>query len=213
MQETRLDAKFFESTRGRIVKLLRAASMTVAEIAGQLELTENGVRAHLLSLERDRLIEQKGLMKGFRKPHTLYGITAEARNLFPKPYAFLLNKLLTVLKSRLTPDEIRETMRDVGSEISATAGPGPADMNEKLDAALAALESMGGYARIEREPDGLTIASDACPFDEAVSEHPEVCGAAESMIEGIIGAKVSEHCDRTLLPKCRFKVDLFPTAE
>ena len=62
-----LDKRFFESTRGQIVTILRASPCTVEELAGKLELTNNAVRAHLLTLERDGLVRQSGLRRGPRK--------------------------------------------------------------------------------------------------------------------------------------------------
>src|SRR5881398_826577 len=56
MRKTNLDKRFFESTRGRIVLLLRASEKTVNDLAAHLQLTDNAVRAHLLSLERDGLV-------------------------------------------------------------------------------------------------------------------------------------------------------------
>jgi predicted ArsR family transcriptional regulator len=55
-----LDRRFFSSTRGRIVALLRAATRTVDELADALGLTDNAVRAHLVTLERDGLVEPSG---------------------------------------------------------------------------------------------------------------------------------------------------------
>src|SRR5215213_3915952 len=103
MRRTKLDNRFFDSTRGRIVTLLRGTTKTVNELAEQLELSDNAVRAHLLSLERDGLIKQSGLQRGTRKPHLAYSLTEEAEHLFPKAYDALLNQLIAVLKGRLTP--------------------------------------------------------------------------------------------------------------
>lgn len=41
---TRFDQRFFETTRGRIVTLLRGTTKTVNELAEELELTDNAVR-------------------------------------------------------------------------------------------------------------------------------------------------------------------------
>ena len=53
---TSLGRKFFGSTRGRIVTLLRRRGQTVDDLAAEVELTNNGVRAHLATLERDGLV-------------------------------------------------------------------------------------------------------------------------------------------------------------
>ncbi len=57
---TRWDQKFFASTRGQIVTLLRRTSYTVEELAQAVGLTDNGVRAHLAILERDGIVQQRG---------------------------------------------------------------------------------------------------------------------------------------------------------
>ena len=62
-------SRFFETTRGQIVLLLRQEVRTVAELAEALELTDNAVRAHLATLERDRFVRRAGERPGFRKPH------------------------------------------------------------------------------------------------------------------------------------------------
>ena len=201
------DRRFFESTRGRIVLLLRANNLTVNDLAKELGLTDNAVRAHLLSLERDGLVVQHGTVKGFRKPHFVYGLSANARELFPKPYGLLFNRLLTSLRATLSRAAfiggIREIGRSIGADNKAADGNG---RKEKLDRAVAALEALGGAAVIE-ETDGETvIRSESCPFAEAVAEHPEVCKASEAMVEEIVGVKVTEVCDRASSPKCRFRV-------
>ena len=208
MATTKLDTRFFESTRGRIVLLLRESAKTVNEIAEKMELTDNAVRSHLLALDRDGLVRQMGTTKGFRKPHAVYGLTDDARHLFPTSYDSILNKLVSVLKNRLSPKVVLEIMRDVGREVAGKDDrPRGASLNDRLNAALVALESLGGSARIVQRGDRLSIESDSCPFADVVAEHPEVCKATESAVQEIVGEPVTEICDRTGLPKCRFSID------
>src|SRR5262249_35118077 len=115
------DKRFFDSTRGQIVTLLRSAPGTVEELAGKLNLTDNAVRAHLATLERDGLVRQSGLRRGPRKPHFTYVLTEEADKLFPKAYDALLNQLITVLKTRLSPPELEAALREVGRAMAANA--------------------------------------------------------------------------------------------
>ncbi|MGB7208279.1 MAG: ArsR family transcriptional regulator [Pyrinomonadaceae bacterium] len=209
MNLTKLDTRFFESTRGQIVMLLRMSARTVNEIAERLKLTDNAIRAHLLTLERDGLVEQKGAIKGFRKPHYAYGLTDEARHLFPKPYAFVLNKLIGVLKGTLSRSAVFETLRRVGKDIAdSSQSRNGADLDARLDETLKTLELLGGAAKVVRENGTVTIQSESCPFNEVVSEHPEVCKVAESMIEEIVGTRVKEACHRNGSPKCCFEIGL-----
>src|SRR5205809_1592971 len=113
------DERFFESTRGKIVKLLWHSEKTVNDLAAELGLTDNAVRAHLLSLERDGMVESGGTVKGIRKPHFTFKLTHKGRRLFPRSYDSLLIRFLDALKSRLTPKAIGELLRDTGHRLAA----------------------------------------------------------------------------------------------
>jgi predicted ArsR family transcriptional regulator len=208
MQRTKFDKRFFDSTRGRIVALLRGTMKTVNELAEELELTDNAVRAHLLSLERDGLIKQSGIQRGTRKPHFAYQLTEEAEQLFPKAYDALLNQLIAVLKGRLTPSALEEVLREVGRSLAAAqpASRKNAGMESRIDNALAALEAIGGAARVEKENGKTVICSDNCPLAAAVADHPEVCRLAETLLSEVIRLEVREQCDRNGPPRCRFEV-------
>lgn len=207
MKRTKLDKRFFASTRGRIITMLRGTTKTVNELVEELGLTDNAVRAHLLSLERDGLIKQSGIQRGTRKPHFAYELTSEAENLFPKAYDTLLNQLIAVLRARLTSKALTEVLREVGRSL---AGPQTdtksGDLETRAEQALTALEAIGGTARLEKEDGKLFIRSGSCPLATAVAEHPEVCQLAESLLSEVIGAKVRERCERTGSPRCSFEV-------
>lgn len=208
MEGMKLDRRFFESTRGQIVNILRTTPSTVDELARQLDLTDNAVRAHLSTLERDGLVRQSGLRRGPRKPHFTYTLTPEADGLFPKAYDELLNQLIAVLKSRLQPDEIEDVLRQVGRAVAAGAPPKPdASLESRVQTALQVLAAIGGAAEVEREDDKLVICSAGCPLAAAVTVHPEVCRLAETLIAEIVQAPVTEHCNRDGRPQCRFEID------
>ena len=204
----KLDKRFFESTRGQIVTILRSSVCTVDELAEKLNLTDNAVRAHLLTLERDGLVRQSGLRRGPRKPHFTYALTPEADELFPKAYDALLNQLIAVLKNRLNPSEIEEVLREVGRAVALNSPAGQdTDLASRAQSALKVLEAIGGAAEVEQHGDKLVICSSGCPLAAAVAVHPEVCQLAESLISEIVKAPVEEHCDREGDPKCRFEID------
>jgi predicted ArsR family transcriptional regulator len=72
MKQTGWRDRILESTRGQVLQKLRAGEQTVNDLAAALNLTDNAVRAHLISLERDGLVRQTGSRQGFRKPHATY---------------------------------------------------------------------------------------------------------------------------------------------
>jgi len=205
MEARKLDKRFFESTRGQIVTILRGSPCTVDELAGKLDLTDNAVRAHLLTLERDGLVRQSGLRRGPRKPHFTYELTPDADALFPKAYDALLNQLIAVLKNRLKPSEIEEVLREVGRAVAADA-PAANDLESRVQIAVKVLESIGGAAQVQEREDKILIAATGCPLAAAVEAHPEVCRLAETLVAEIVKVPVEEKCDREGRPKCRFEI-------
>ncbi len=203
-----MDKRFFESTRGQIVTILRSSPSTVDELAGKLDLTDNAVRAHLLTLERDGLVRQSGLRRGPRKPHFTYVLTPEADALFPKAYDALLNQLIAVLKTRLDQPEIEDVLREVGRAVAAGSPAGQnADLASRVQTALKVLEALGGSADVEQHDDKIVIRGNGCPLAAAVSVHPEVCRLAETLVAEIVKAPVHEYCERDGRPRCRFEID------
>jgi predicted ArsR family transcriptional regulator len=189
--------------------LLRGTSRTVDELAKELGLTDNAVRSHLLTLERDGLVTQSGVTKGFRKPHFAYDLTMEAEHLFPKSYDALFNQLIEVLKSRLSSKELKESLYEVGRRIGgrqARHAQKDADLNARVEKAVKALAELGGAAEALNEDGRIIISSKSCPLASAVADHPEVCKLAESLIEEIVGVAVRENCNRELMPQCRFEI-------
>src|SRR6185436_14514767 len=208
MDKTKLGRRFFESTRGRIVTLLRGSAGTVNELAEKLGLTDNAVRAHLLTLERDGLVRQSGIQRGHRKPHFAYELMPEAELLFPKSYDTLLNQLVTVLKGRLSSKALKDVLREVGRSLAKREAPGKrGGLESRAQNALQVLERLGGAAKLEKGERKLLIRSESCPLSAAVSEHPEVCELAESLVAEVVGVPVQERCDRTgPTPRCRFEI-------
>ena len=200
--------RILASTRGRILALLRTESRTVNELAEALELTDNAVRSHLTSLERDGLIQQLGTRPGFRKPHVLYSLRGEAEYLFPTAYGPLLRHVLGVIRSRLPAQELRETLREVGrtaakehlDQVKGTA------RNDRIEFALSLLKTLGGDATIHESEGKMLIYGDGCPLSAVTAHHPEACLILEALLCEIIGIPVQERCRHGEAPRCCFEV-------
>src|SRR5438105_11981707 len=105
MKPQRWRERILRSTRGQILPLLRMEARTVNDLAAALKLTDNAVRAHLVSLERDGLIQRQGSRRGVRRPHVSYGLTADAEQIFPRAYGLLFNHFLANVSKRLSRRE------------------------------------------------------------------------------------------------------------
>ncbi len=200
--------RLFKSTRGKILELLRTRECTVNDLADALHLTDNAVRAHLASLERDRLIVQSGMKPGIRKPHVTYALGPEAEQLFPKAYGRLVSLLMSIFSRQVEPRNLRAGMRAAGRAVAQEhlrefRGK---TREQRIDAALSILRDLGGAASFCEEDGKHFIYGNGCPIAAATANHPEACLLAESLLTEIIGSPVKEHCIRGPTPSCRFQV-------
>src|SRR3954471_18188566 len=141
---TRWNDRFFASTRGQVVLLLRQGQATVEDLAGALDLTDNAVRAHLTALERDGLVVQRGQRQGSGKPAYTYKLTPEAEELFPKAYGAVLHLLLDVLEESLSRQTLDSAMREVGQRLATGRPRAAGGLRERADDAVALLSDLGG---------------------------------------------------------------------
>ena len=198
----------FKSTRGRILDLLRMGDRTVNELAEELRLTDNAVRAHLASMERDRLIVHSGMKPGFRKPHATYALGPEAEQLFPNAYGRLVSLLMSIFSRQVEPRNLRAGMRAAGRTVANEHLPElrGKTRQQRIDAALGVLKELGGTATFKEEDGKRFIYGNGCPIAAATASHPEACLLAESLLTELIGSPVKEHCIRGATPSCRFQI-------
>src|SRR4051794_2845370 len=202
---TRWNERFFASTRGQVVLLLRQGQVTVEDLAGALGLTDNAVRAHLTALERDGLVVQRGQRQGIGKPAYTYTLTSEAEGLFPKAYGAVLHVLLDVLGESISPPALDTAMREVGRRLADEQPRAAGDLRQRAGAAVALLSELGGLASLEEEHGELVIQGRSCPLAAAVTGHPETCLLAEALLAEVIGAPVRQSCAPEI-PRCRFEI-------
>jgi predicted ArsR family transcriptional regulator len=204
--------KKLTGTRNRIVQILRMRKCTVEDLAKELGITENAIRAQIALLLREGLVEPVGEIKGTRKPALIYGPTREVDLYFSKAYPSMLANLLAVLADQMSGKEFRTVMKKLGQKL-ANSRPCPArNLRERVKDAVQFYEALGGLATIEEQGEMLTINGHGCPLAEAVTAHAGICIAIESLMTELIGVPVHQRCDRGARASCCFDVDTSITA-
>ncbi|HEU4631749.1 MAG TPA: helix-turn-helix domain-containing protein [Gemmatimonadaceae bacterium] len=211
MTSVHLGRRFLESTRGRIVALLRRGARTVDELASAIGMTDNAVRSHLTTLERDGLVRQDGVRRGpgAGKPAVLYEVHPEAEPLFSRAYPPVLTALLDAVVDELPTARVEALMRDVGRRLADGAGSPPADgaaLEERVRAAAALLTALGGEVDVVHEDGVPTIRGCGCPLSVAVARRPELCRAVETLVAEVTGAPARACCEHGDRPRCCFRV-------
>ncbi len=202
------------AVRGRIIALLRRKERSVEELASELGVTDNAVRAQLQSLERDGVVHQSGIRREgtVGKPPTMFAISPAAESLFSSAYAPVLRALLASLETRLDHQQLDDVFREVGrrlaENIEVGGGELPNDAEGRARAAAAVLTALGAEIDVERAGDAYVLRGHACPLSDAVRAQPKVCHAIEELVAGVTGTAVRQCCDRAGQPKCCFEVGL-----
>jgi predicted ArsR family transcriptional regulator len=204
--------RFLESTRGRVLDLVRRGHHTVDDLAARLGLTDNAVRAHLAALERDGVVRAEGVIRaGVGKPATRYGIAPEAEPAFSAAYVPLLQTLLASLADDLPRERLTRLMRDVGRRLAATVPTrrgGSGTVHDRAKLAAQFLDDLGGISALHEERGRLRLVGTGCPLSAVVAGRPEVCGAVTAMLGEIVGTEVRQCCHHGERPQCEFEIAL-----
>ena len=202
--------RFLETTRGQVVALLRRGPRTVEELARELRLTDNGVRTHLATLERDGLVRQEGVRRpaGAGKPAVIYNLDPSTEPLFSRAYPVVLAEVLEAVVESLPAAQAAEMLERVGRRLGvAFGGPASGSLRERAEAAAAALRDLGGDVTVSAEDGAILLRSAGCPLSSAVSRRPETCHAVEAMVSQMVGSPVRECCERGERPRCCFTIE------
>lgn len=194
------------ATRGQIIALLRTGPRTVKDLADVLDLTNNAVRTHLAALEADGLVVTGGSRPGSRKPHTLYELTAEARQMLSRLYIPVLTTLLATLHERHPHDHVEELVCDVGHRLAEShhAALHQKPLKARIDYVVKLLTDMGGVAEAHKDKGRWIICIKGCLLAEAVARHPHVCRLKETLLSDLLGQRVHEQCTKGERPECCF---------
>jgi predicted ArsR family transcriptional regulator len=205
-----LRKQFLETSRGRIAALLQRAEMTVGDIASELGLTANAVRAQLTAMERDGLVRRAGRIPGATRPSHLFELTAEVEQLLSRAYIPLLTHLVRVFAQGLRRDQLNKLMQQAGKSLASEFPLGKSasgNLKARVGSASELLNNeLGAVTRVVRQNGQFVIRGTRCPLAAITDKDPSICLAIESLVSEIVGVPVDECCDRGGRPRCCFCV-------
>jgi predicted ArsR family transcriptional regulator len=209
MSEDNILLAHLGDTRRRIVLLLRSQERTVRELADELGLTRNAVRAQLSKLKSNRLVEITDRRPTRRKPEDVYGLTRKAEQLFPKSYDSLFNAVLSVLIETEWVNA-EQILQDVGARVAQAHKPSELESDPAVRVARArdVLEEIGGLPTVVEDDTSYRLEGASCPIAASVRVHGEAaCDLARALIEELTELPVERQCDADgECPECKFVI-------
>src|SRR5712671_1192592 len=104
----------------------------------------------------------------------------------------------------------RSSARRDGSARSScyaqwAAGVGRAtNPQQRLAAATKVFRDLGSDAQVEKTVEGWRLEAYGCPLSAVTAGHPEMCELGKALVEEVVGAQVTECCERGDHPRCGF---------
>ena len=204
-----LRQQLLDTSRGRIVTLLRRGGLTADNIATKLKLTTSAVRAQLAGMERDGVVERVGHRRGTTRPFQVFELSPEVEQLLSQAYVPLLTQLVRVFTQGLSTKAVNDMMRDAGKglaeELSGRKSPSGSLRSRVALVSKLMNEQLGAVTHVEGNG-GLVIRGAACPLAALTGKHPAVCLAMESFVSEVVGLPVQECCERSGRPRCCFEI-------
>jgi predicted ArsR family transcriptional regulator len=197
-----------DATRTRLLALLREGAWTVDDLAGRLGVTDNAVRFHLDALERAGTVRKEGVRRigGAGQPASLFSLSAGGEETFSRAYAPVLIACLEELRDRTSAPQLVAFLRRVGKRLARGFGHSAGSLSSRATGASDLLNSLGGLTAVEKSGGTYRIVGRACPLSAAVEADHCVCAAVTSLVAEVVGAEVTERCDRSGRPKCCFEI-------
>jgi len=184
-------------TRQDILQILRERGQAdVNELSEALGLSPVTVHYHINVLQRDGLLEIKTLRQGVGRPKNVFALRDAAFEKFPQSYHRLSDRLLDMLKSRLTEADIQQLFERIGRDIAAehAAALNGKSLEQKIDSLIDLLGEEGFMSRLEKLDNGQFVLTQVnCPYQYVVTRHPEVCELDLQLMNSALGTPVQRH--------------------
>jgi len=204
-----LRKQLLDSSRGRIVALLRTGGLTAEDVSTRLGLTRSAIRAQITAMERDGVVRRAGQRPGATRPSHVFELTPEVEQLLSSAYIPLLSQLIAVFAEGLPTPQLEALLRKAGQKLAddLCAGARPAgDLGSRVATLSEMLnEQLGAMTHVERNG-GYIVRGAGCPLAAVTGKHRGVCLAMESLVSEVVGAPAHECCDRTGRPRCCFEI-------
>ena len=181
------------STKEQILALLKQhGSLTIMDLANELEITEMAVRRHIQTLERDKLIRSDVKKQTMGRPSKVYKLAECGENLFPKRYKEFSLEILQGLKDAGQEQLIIDILlkrKELLLKEHKKEHP-----NEGLSSRmenLRRIQDHDGYMPEIENKDGIIHFKELnCPYIEVAKEFPQICQAEREFIQDFIEAEL-----------------------
>lgn len=208
-----------QSTRREILMTLKKrGGMTADELSEVLGITAMGVRRHLMTLERDGLVQYDTVQRGVGRPSYVYSLTELADDLFPKNYDQFANELLKIVEMLDGEEKIEELFAKRMERLEAVYAPhlGHKDLADQI-AELTRIQNENGYLAEWEQLDDETFVfiEHNCPIAKVADTCHFACDYEVKLLNKLLDADKIEREDHMFSGGvgCKYRITRRASAE
>jgi iron-sulfur cluster biosynthesis transcriptional regulator SufR len=185
------------STRQQILEMLKKNdAMSAKEMAAKLKITDIAVRRHLLTLEKDHLVQTKLVRQSMGRPSHVYMLTESSEQVFPKNYSEITLDFLQDVQELQGSDMIDSLFDRREQRLSEKYKQDMKGVElENRVAELAQLQDKRGYMAEWTEgeqPGQYFLIEHNCPIHKVAEEYTKACSSELSLFRDVLGADVEQ---------------------
>lgn len=155
---------------------------SMEQLAELLGISRSAVQQQIRILEGSGLITIARSLPSGGRPHTVYVLTEQGRDYFPRQYPLLMNRMLQQLTSTLGGAELEALLYRMGQDMgyeqiqALSRQPGP-----RREAIVRLMNDLGYHARPGQSDD--EIVAHNCVYHRLAQEHEAVCSLDRGLLE------------------------------
>ncbi|TGA97808.1 transcriptional regulator [Sporolactobacillus shoreae] len=200
-------------TKGKIMDLLKEQErLSAHDLAGILQMTEMGVRKHLMSLIHDGLVQVEDIRKPVGRPVQIFSLGERADQVFPKNYETMTVQLLKDITD-LYGDQAVDTLFDRRKNrlfMEYQAKLDSRSVPEARTRKLNELRIKNGYMSRLRQINDSTyeLTEYNCPIFEVARQFGAACTNETKLFKDVLRAESVERiaCQADGRAHCRFRI-------
>lgn len=202
-------------TRREVLTVIkRIGAATIVEVAQQLGMTHEGVRAHIVQLQEEGWIKPDcdsigdPVEPGAGRPAVRYCLTLAGDHVFPKFYDDLTVLLLDAVLESVDDETLKEVLAKVTDiRVDALRARSGESLEERLDALASIYLENDPFLEVKRDGGDIVLVERNCPFLNVAMQRPAICSTTVSTIRRMLGYEVVR--DRRFQDgeaRCEFRV-------
>jgi predicted ArsR family transcriptional regulator len=180
--------------RRLLMRLKLQGPATIAELAGDLEITGEAVRQQLLPLERNGWIEQEPVVPSgvAGRPAARYRLAVAGDRLFPKQYDDLLVTVVDAVRAELGDAALMRVLARITDQRVAALEPHlrGLPLDDKVAALKAVYQPNDPFIDVEPAEDGYRLIEHNCPFLDVALARPLLCSCTVSVLTRLLERRV-----------------------